>query len=124
MYLRLFSELVSIVQILYIVKSILFAILYGMSHQGCPISRVAALLSDTWTILIMRSLTEGPKRFCEMEKWLDGISTRTLTIKLKRLIDEGLIEKNEENFYHVTKKGAGLKIIEKAMLKYSQLYLD
>lgn len=72
----------------------------------------------------MRSLTEGPKRFCEMEKWLDGISTRTLTIKLKRLIDEGLIEKNEENFYHVTKKGAGLKIIEKAMLKYSQLYLD
>lgn len=95
-----------------------------MSHQDCPITKVASLLSDTWTMLILRSLTEGPKRFCEMENWLGGISTRTLTLKLKRLIDEGLVEKNEGNFYQVTKKGSGLKIIEKAMIKYSKLYLE
>lgn len=95
-----------------------------MPHQDCPISKVATLLSDTWTMLIMRSLTEGPKRFCEMEKWLDGISTRTLTLKLKRLTEEGLIEKTEDGYYRVTNKGDGLKIIEKAMIKYSELYLN
>lgn len=95
-----------------------------MSKENCPISKVAKLLSDTWTMLIMRSLTEGPKRFCEMETWLDGISTRTLTQKLQRLIDEDLITKREDGYYQVTEKGAGLKIIEKAMIKYSELYLD
>ena len=95
-----------------------------MSHKDCPITKVATLLSDTWTILIMRSLTEGPKRFCEMETWLNGISTRTLTLKLQRLTEEGLILKNEDGHYQVTKRGAGLKIIEDAMITYSKLYLD
>ena len=94
-----------------------------MSQQDCPITKVAKLLSDTWTMLIMRSLTEGPKRFCEMESWLNGISTRTLTIKLKKLTEEGLVIKNVDGYYQVTEKGAGLKIIEKAMVKYSELYL-
>ena len=95
-----------------------------MSHQDCPITKVAALLSDTWTILILRSLNEGPKRFCELEKWLDGISSRTLTIKLKKLSDEDLVTKNAEGKYQVTLKGAGIKIIERAMTKYSKLHLQ
>jgi DNA-binding HxlR family transcriptional regulator len=95
-----------------------------MPHQDCPITKVATLLSDTWTMLILRSLTEGPKRFCEIEKWLDGISTRTLTLKLKRLTEEELVEKTEPGHYKLTKKGSGLKIIEKAMITYSKNYLD
>ena len=71
----------------------------------------------------MHALTEGPKRFCELEIALDGISTRTLTLKLQKLIAEGLIEK-EHSISQATKKGAGLKIIEKAMKKYSEQYLD
>ncbi len=90
----------------------------------CPIREVAELLSDTWTMLIMRALTEGPKRFCELEAWLGNISTRTLTLKLATLAEKGLIEKRADNYYAPTEKGAGLKIIEKAMLKYSQQYLE
>jgi len=89
----------------------------------CPITQVAELLSDTWTILIMRALTEGPKRFSDLKLWLDTISTRTLTLKLQKLSAEGLIEKTPEGLYRVTKKGAGLKIIERAMLQYSKKYL-
>ncbi len=94
-----------------------------MPHQDCPITKVVTLLSDTWTMLILRSLNEGPKRFCELETWLGGISTRTLTLKLRKLSDEGLVTKNIEGKYQVTKKGAGIKIIERAMTKYSKLYL-
>lgn len=95
----------------------------GSPQTDCPITKVATLLSDTWTMLIMHALTEGPKRFCELEIALPGISTRTLTLKLQKLSAEGLIEK-KENLYQATKKGAGLKIIEKAMKKYSEMYLD
>ncbi len=89
----------------------------------CPITKVAELLSDTWTMLIMRALTEGPKRFSELKIWLDTISTRTLTLKLQKLSAEGLIEKTPEGLYTVTKKGSGLKIIERAMIQYSEKYL-
>lgn len=94
-----------------------------MSHKDCPIAQVANLLSDTWTILLLRALTEGPKRFCELEAWLEGISTRTLTKKLQRLTEEGLIDRRDDGYYQVTEKGAGLKIIEKAMVNYSEKYL-
>ncbi len=94
-----------------------------MTKETCPITRVAELLSDTWTMLIMRALTEGPKRFSELEGWLQGISTRTLTLKLMRLKKLGLIAKSKEGIYTATGKGRGLKVIENAMIKYSELYL-
>jgi len=95
-----------------------------LSHSDCPITRVASLLSDTWTMLIMHALTDGPKRFCELETALPGISTRTLTLKLQKLGDEGLLQKNDSGVYEATEKGLGLKIIERAMRKYSEQYLD
>ena len=93
------------------------------SREDCPITGVAELLSDTWTMLIMRALTEGPKRFGELEKWLHGISSRTLTLKLEALKKKGLIAKSKEGVYESTEKGKGLRIIEKAMVEYSKKYL-
>ncbi len=94
-----------------------------VGKELCPIREVAELLSDTWTMLIMRALTEGPKRFCELEAWLENISTRTLTLKLQALTEKGLVQKRADGVYEATKKGSGLKIIEKAMVKYSEQYL-
>ncbi len=90
----------------------------------CPVTKVAELLSDTWTMLIMRALTEGPKRFSELEVWLGDISTRTLTLKLKKLAEQELIEKTASGSYQATERGKGLKIIENAMIKYGDLYLS
>jgi DNA-binding HxlR family transcriptional regulator len=92
--------------------------------KHCPLTATAELLSDTWTMLIMRALTESPKRFSELKDWLGEISTRTLTLKLKRLQAEGLIIKTDTLVYTATKKGLGLKIIERAMIKYSERYLS
>lgn len=89
----------------------------------CPITKVAVLLSDSWTMLIMHFLIEGKKRFCELEKLLAGISTRTLTLKLNKLIENGMIVKNEDGSYVATKKGKGLKVIEDSMRKYEKKYL-
>jgi len=93
------------------------------TKNTCPIRDVAELLSDTWTILILHALRNKPLRFCELERWLEHISTRTLTLKLNKLRDQGLIEKQTDNLYTITKKGAGLKIIETAMVQYAKKYL-
>lgn len=89
----------------------------------CPVTKTAQLLSDTWTMLIMHFLIEGPKRFCELEKTLDGISTRTLTLKLKKLVEENMIEKMQDGSYLATAKGKGLRSVENAMKKYQEEYL-
>jgi DNA-binding HxlR family transcriptional regulator len=89
----------------------------------CPITKVALLLSDSWTMLTMHFLIEGPKRFCELEKLLSGISTRTLTLKLNKLIEEGMVSKNKDGAYLATKKGKGLKVIEDSMRKYEKKFL-
>ena len=91
----------------------------------CPITRVATLLSDTWTMLIMHVfiLEKTEKRFCDLERALPGISTRTLTNKLKILESEGLLKKNTSGTYQATKQGLGLTIIEEAMRTYESKYL-
>lgn len=93
------------------------------AHPKCPITEVAQLLSDAWTMLIMHALLAGPKGFCELERSLPGISTRTLTLKLKRLAAEGLAEKTATGAYAATAKGNGLKLIENAMKRYQERYL-
>ncbi len=88
----------------------------------CPVQKTAELLSDTWTMLIIRDLLEGPKRFCDLERSLAGISTRTLTLKLKKLESQGLVTHGPD-CYQATPKSRGLKSIERAMRAYGEKYL-
>jgi len=89
----------------------------------CPITQVAELLSDRWTMLVLYQLNRGAKRFCDLERALDGISTRTLTLKLKRLAEQGLVIKNTDGLYETTEQGRGLKLVENAMRRYEAKYL-
>lgn len=72
--------------------------------KHCPIQKITEILSDAWTILIVRDILESPKRFCELERSLTGISTRTLTLKLQRLVEEDLLS-HADHLYTITKKG-------------------
>lgn len=91
--------------------------------KTCPVTKTAKLLSDTWTMLILRTLLPRTLRFCEIERELPGISTRTLTLKLKKLEKEGMITKDRAGAYASTKKGKGIRIIEDAMRRYGKKFL-
>ena len=90
--------------------------------EDCPIARVATLLSDTWTMLVLRDLLKAPMRYCELEDSLSGISTRTLALKLKMLEVNGIIAK-KSNYYAPTAKGKKLGAILSEMTKYGKKYL-
>jgi DNA-binding HxlR family transcriptional regulator len=87
---------------------------HTFNEATCPIQKAASLLSDEWTILIIRDLLASSKRFCELEKSLVGISTRTLTLKLQKLVEEGVLE-HVDMYYSVTKKGSLLAPVLKKM---------
>ncbi|HEX8994086.1 MAG TPA: helix-turn-helix domain-containing protein [Candidatus Paceibacterota bacterium] len=93
------------------------------SSSLCPIAKTAKILSDTWTMLIMRDVIAGPRRFCELERSLEGISTRTLTLKLKQLEGDAMIKKTKDGAYGATAKGKALQGVERAMKKYGEKYL-
>ena len=92
------------------------------SSAQCPIAKVASLLSDTWTMLIVRDLMKKPMRFTELVGSLEGISTRTLSLKLQKLEADGIIVKKEP-LYTVTTKGKNLAAIFGEMTKYGKKYL-
>jgi DNA-binding HxlR family transcriptional regulator len=96
----------------------------------CPMARTANLVGDTCVLLIVRDLLDGPKRFGELGNSLTGVSTRTLTLKLKMLVEKGIIERHEEKHvkppkveYILTPKGKGLHTLAKAMTVYGEKYL-
>jgi DNA-binding HxlR family transcriptional regulator len=88
----------------------------------CPTAKVASLLSDQWTMLIVRDLLKGPMRFSELLTSLSGISTRTLTLKLKRLEDLGIVVKKDME-YTLTQAGKQIKPILTEMEKYGKKHL-
>lgn len=88
----------------------------------CPVGRTADLIGDTPSLLIVRDLLEGPKRFCDMEKSL-GISTRTLTLKLKHLEDEGFVAHAHSTPYALTPKGKALKPVIDSLRRFGEKYL-
>lgn len=80
------------------------------SGNVCPIQKLAEVLSDVWTILILRDVLISPMRFSELEKSLVGISTRTLTLKLHKLVEEGILS-HTDYYYSITKKGEKLRSV-------------
>lgn len=62
-------------------------------RQDCPVQRAAQVLDGKWTILILRDLLGGKKRFSELQRSLQGISPRVLTARLQWLMHQGLVSR-------------------------------
>src|SRR3990170_5829462 len=62
-------------------------------NQSCPIAQALDIVGDRWTLLIVRDLFLGQRRFSELLASLPGIPPRLLSGRLKRLEQRGLIER-------------------------------
>jgi len=97
-------------------------------NRHCPIARTTALISDSWTPLILRELMVGRNRFAEMRASLD-ISKAVLTQRLRTLEDNGVIERVEyqdnprRSEYHLTDKGWALWDVLLAMWGFGDQWL-
>jgi DNA-binding HxlR family transcriptional regulator len=96
---------------------------------SCPVCRTADIVCGKWTLLLVRELAEGCSRFCELERSLTGISPRTLSLRLRALEEEGIVERQTEPAvpprveYALTDKGLALIPIIEGMRTYGELWL-
>jgi DNA-binding HxlR family transcriptional regulator len=61
--------------------------------QYCGLSHALDLIGSRWTLMIVRELLLGPKRYSELENGLPGIPTNVLSTRLRELEEHGLVER-------------------------------
>jgi DNA-binding HxlR family transcriptional regulator len=99
------------------------------SDPTCPVCRTADIVCGKWTLLLVRDLSEGRSRFCELERSLSGISPRTLSLRLRALEEEGIVERQTyaevppRVEYTLTAKGRALIPIIEGMRDYGERWL-
>lgn len=98
--------------------------------QYCGLAESLDLLGERWTMLILRDLLLGPKRFTDLLDRLSGISTGLLSQRLRELEDAGLIEKAvlpppaASSVYQLTSDGNELRTILLGLIRWGAKRLD
>ena len=83
--------------------------------QYCPMAHALSLVGERWSLLIVRELLRGPKRYTDLAGGLPGIGTNILASRLKDLEEGGIVEKRKlpppaaSTVYELTEYGAGLQ---------------
>jgi DNA-binding HxlR family transcriptional regulator/putative sterol carrier protein len=85
-------------------------------HQYCALARTLDVAGDRWTLLIVRELTPGPRRFTDLLDGLPGVSRNLLTERLRALERAGIIARHElpppaaRRVYELTDDGRDLAV--------------
>jgi DNA-binding HxlR family transcriptional regulator len=83
--------------------------------QYCPVAHAVSLVGERWSLLIVRELLHGPKRYTDLTHGLPGIGTNILAARLRDLEESGVVQKRTlpppaaSTVYELTEYGAGLK---------------
>ena len=102
----------------------------GTSRRSeCPISCSLDVLGDRWTLLVLRDLLDGKRRFSEFERSPEGIPTNILSERLRRLVAAGLAtrERNDATGrpeYRITDTGRELRPVLLALADWGSRHLD
>ena len=100
----------------------------GRDGRVCGVARAAALLGDVWTLLLVRDLSGGPKRFTQLQA-STGISPRVLTDRLRDLVDHGIATRTmcaeipPRVEYMLTPKGVAAVPVVEALRAYGETWL-
>jgi DNA-binding HxlR family transcriptional regulator len=96
-------------------------------NQNCSIARALEIVGERWTLLIVRDVFLGLRRFDELQESL-GIARNVLTDRLNRLVDEGILERLPYSErppryeYRLTTKGLELNVALTALRQWGDKY--
>ena len=92
--------------------------------EQCSVACTADIIGSKWTAVILHDLSEGPRRFSELERSCPGISPRTLSERLRALEQDRILERRSYSEspprveYELTPKGEGLLPVIEAMRRF------
>jgi DNA-binding HxlR family transcriptional regulator len=97
---------------------------------GCPIEHALLVLDGKWSVLIIRDLLEGPKRFSELRDSLQIGSPKTLTERLRILEHQGVLTRTVHAevpprvVYALTERGQSFRAVLEAMAMWADRDLE
>ncbi|MGV9642569.1 winged helix-turn-helix transcriptional regulator [Streptomyces sp. NPDC003514] len=100
------------------------------AEDPCRTREVLGIVGDKWSLLVVRNLSQGPRRFTELKRATTGISQRMLTVTLRSLERDGILTRTVHNVmpphvsYELTPMGATLREATAPLLEWSIRYLD
>jgi DNA-binding HxlR family transcriptional regulator len=95
-------------------------------NQYCALAKALDVVGDRWTLLIIRELLLGPKRYTDLHKGLPGIATNLLADRLTDLEQAGLLEREDApppiatTLYRLTPRGEDLRPVIHALGRWAQ----
>jgi DNA-binding HxlR family transcriptional regulator/putative sterol carrier protein len=90
-------------------------------QQFCPAARALDVVGERWSLLVVRDLLTGPKRYTDLQEGLPGIGPNVLSDRLRSLEGAGLIQKRRlpppaaSTVYQLTELGSGLRPVLAAL---------
>ena len=99
------------------------------TEEICPIAQAAKLLGDKWTLIVLRDLADGPRRFKDLERLGEGISPSVLANRLKELEQQRMVTRTSYNEipprveYELTDKGRDALPVLDVLRQYGQRWL-
>ena len=96
----------------------------------CGVAAAADIIGAKWTAIIVHDLSEGSRRFSELEHACPGISPRTLSERLRALEDEQILVRHSfpeappRVEYTLTEKGRALLAVTETMRQFGHDWLD
>ena len=98
--------------------------------QYCTVARALDVVGERWTLLLVRELSTGPKRFKDLLEGLPGIGTNLLASRLKMLEGEGIVRRATlpppagSSVYELTGLGRELEPVIVALSRWGARFLD
>lgn len=98
--------------------------------QYCPLARATEIVGERWTLLVIRELLLGSKRFSDLKRALPGVSPSILSERLARLEERGVICRRElppptpASLYELSESGRGLLPVMLELARWGAQFLD
>ncbi|MFI0370327.1 winged helix-turn-helix transcriptional regulator [Actinomadura sp. 1N219] len=99
---------------------------YDVFLTDCPARTTLDLISDTWSVVVIVALGRGPARYTDLRDMVGGISNKMLTQTLRRLGENGLVERRALRTappgteYSLTDLGRSLLIPVTALTRWAE----
>jgi DNA-binding HxlR family transcriptional regulator len=103
---------------------------YDVFLADCPARTTLRLIGDTWAVVVVQGLADGPRRYSELHARIGGISKKMLTQTLRRLEANGLVARREiaaappGTEYALTSLGATLVPAVRALSRWAEEHTD
>ena len=91
--------------------------------QDCALALGLDVIGERWTLLIIRGLLTGPKRYSELLDQLRGMGTNLLATRLRELVARDILAKSDEG-YVPTERGEALRPIVHALIRWGHRFRD